>query len=140
MIRKATLAALVLALGLTAAGCGNQTAGTAANRWGNTNTTNSAIQWDNESRGVLDDGRYAADMDGRVAGYRSYSADGRTQMTTRANSAGQNLRNAGNDLAQGATNAARSIGNAAENAMDGITNAAKDVTGQTNGKATTTTR
>ncbi|MDO4515790.1 MAG: hypothetical protein Q4C76_01460 [Bacillota bacterium] len=131
MSRIIMTAALVLALGLTATGCGaNNNASTAAHRW-NDGAYNAQTQ-QGLSRGVgQSDGSYYADRDGRVDGYHARSADGsRTGL-------GNGLTNAGEDLARGAGAAARGVGDAVEDTLDGITganNSAAD-NGSNNGTA-----
>lgn len=129
MSRIIMTAALVLALGLTAAGCGaNNNASTAAHRW-NDGAYNAQTQ-QGLSRGVgQSNGSYYADRDGRVDGYNARSADGsRTSL-------GNGLTNAGEDLARGAGAAARGVGDAVEDTLDGITgtnnNANRSGTGNT---------
>lgn len=136
MLRKVMTAALVLTLGLTAAGCSNSTAGTSARHWWDSklDTANSrAIDAQNESRGPVSGSRYAADREGRVQGYDARTNDtaaGRN-AAARAEQAGQDMKNAGRDMANGVKNAARSVGDAAEDALDGMTNAARDYSSQT---------
>ena len=146
-ILAAALAAVML-LALTA--CGNETAGTAANRWTGTNAASQewAIQRQSDARGPLED-RGHADETGRVDGYHTDSADGtRGSAKEDMKDAGKNLGNAAKDAAKGAGNAvkdaakgagdaakdvgeaakdaARGVGDAAEDTLDGMTNAAKD--------------
>lgn len=124
MVRKFMTAALILTLGLSAAGCGSQNAGnagTAAHRWrDNTSASQQwAIQHQNEARGTLDyrgNGAYGADRDGRVDGYHARTTDGtRGRTGTRA---GEDLKKAGRDLGNAAKNAARGVGDAAEDTLD----------------------
>lgn len=66
MVRKLMTAALILTLGLRSPACGNETAGTAANRWTGTNAASQewAIQRQSDARGPLEDrgnGAYHAD-------------------------------------------------------------------------------
>ncbi len=73
MVRKLMTAALILTLGLALTACGNETAGTAANRWTGTNAASQewAIQRQSDARGPLEDrgnGAYHADETGRVDG------------------------------------------------------------------------
>ena len=80
MVRKLMTAALILTLGLALTACGNETAGTAANRWTGTNAASQewAIQRQSDARGPLEDrgnGAYHADETGRVDGYHTDSAD-----------------------------------------------------------------
>lgn len=57
MVRKLMTAALILTLGLALTACGNETAGTAANRWTGTNAASQewAIQRQSDARGPLED-------------------------------------------------------------------------------------
>lgn len=154
MVRKLMTAALILTLGLALTACGNETAGTAANRWTGTNAASQewAIQRQSDARGPLEDrgnGAYHADETGRVDGYHTDSADGtRDSAKEDMKDAGKNLGNAAKDAAKGAGNAvkdaakgagdaakdvgeaakdaARGVGDAAEDTLDGMTNAAKD--------------
>ena len=119
MARKLTLAALVLALGLTAAGCGSTAgAGTTASRWADTEDGN-AIAYQNEARGPLSDGYYAADEEGRVAGFH------RGEDGTGAARIGRNVRRAGEDMVQGVKDAAKNAGDMAEEAVDGAAGASE---------------
>ena len=103
MARRLTLAALVLALGLTAAGCGTTAgAGAAANRWAGSGAGN-AVRYQNEARGPLSDGRYAADEDGRVSGFRKD----------------------GTEMLRGAKDAAKNVSDMAEEAIDGAVDSAR---------------
>ena len=87
MVRKLMTAALILTLGLALTACGNETAGTAANRWTGTNAASQewAIQRQSDARGPLEDrgnGAYHADETGRVDGKLTYgSADSDTKGT-----------------------------------------------------------
>ena len=117
MVRKLTLAALVLTLGLTAAGCGSTAgAGAAASRWPET-ADGRTIEYQNEARGPLSDGYYSADEEGRVAGF-----DGRRTGTDQI---GQEVRKTGQDMLQGAKDAAKNAGDMAEDAIDGAVNETK---------------
>ena len=110
MIRSTMIAALILALALSAAGCGgNESAGASTSRW--SGTRDPAVTYNNEARGPLENGRYDAGEDGRVSGYRSEDA-------RRGRDAGQAARDAGNALTRGARDAARSIGDAAEDILE----------------------
>ena len=110
MREKLTLAALVLAVGLSAAGCGNTAnAGASASSW-NREAEDRTIQYQNESRGPLSGGYYSAGEDGRVAGFDQDRDPGAQ--------AGRDLRNAGRDLVRGARDAARNVGDMAEEAVD----------------------
>ncbi len=111
MREKLTLAALVLAVGLSAAGCGSAAnAGTSASAW-NREAENRTSEYQNEARGPLSGGYYSAGEDGRVAGF-DQDRDPGTQ-------AGRDLRNAGRNLVRGAKDAARNVGDMAEDAVDG---------------------
>lgn len=99
-------AALILTLGLALTACGNETAGTAANRWTGTNAASQewAIQRQSDaevpwrSRG---NGAYHADETGRVDGYHTDSADGtRGSAKEDMKDAGKNLGNAAKDAGQ----------------------------------------
>ena len=97
MREKLTLAALVLAVGLSAAGCGTgANAGASARGW-NREAEDRTIQYQNESRGPLTGGYYSAGEDGRVAGFDQDRDPGAQ--------AGRDLRNAGRDLVRGAKDA-----------------------------------
>lgn len=143
MVRKLMTAALILTLGLALTACGNETAGTAANRWTGTNAASQewAIQRQSDARGPLEDrgnGAYHADETGRVDGFHTDSADGtRGNAKEDMKDAGKDLSNAAKDAAKGAgdaakdvgeaaKDAARGVGDAAEDTLDGMTNAAKD--------------
>ena len=103
MVRKLMTAALILTLGLALTACGNETAGTAANRWTGTNAASQewAIQRQSDARGPLEDrgnGAYHADETGRVDGYHTDSADGtRGSAKEDMKDAGKNLGNAAKD-------------------------------------------
>ena len=116
MVRKTMAAALVLVLGLSAAGCGNQNTGASASRW---DTQNDAQMQQGQAWGTLEDrtGLYRADADGQVDGYHRKSAEGKDHMTK----AGKDLKNAGKHLAKGAKDAAQSVGDAAEDTLDSVT-------------------
>jgi len=109
MKRIWTLAVLVLALGLTAAGCGTENAGASASRW---DREDRATQYLNEARGPLSDGLYTADEEGKVEGFRQ--SDARAGLTE----AGRDMKNAGRDLVRGARDAAKNAGDMAEEAID----------------------
>ena len=126
MVRKLMTAALILTLGLALTACGNETAGTAANRWTGTNAASQewAIQRQSDARGPLEDrgnGAYHADETGRVDGYHTDSADG-----TRG-SAKEDMKDAGKNLGNAAKDAAKGAGNAVKDAAKGAGDAAKDV-------------
>ena len=104
MREKLTLAALVLAVGLSAAGCGTGAhAGASASGW-DREAEDRTIQYQNESRGPLTGGYYSAGEDGRVAGFDRDRDPGAQ---------------AGRDLVRGAKDAARNVGDMAEEAVDG---------------------
>ena len=116
-MRNWIAAALILVLGLSLTACGNDNAGTSANRW------NDAAQQQANARGPIgdqSDGTYHADEHGQVDGFDTHSADGE------ADSAEENLKQAGDDLGDAAKNAgeaakdaAKGVGEAAEDALDG---------------------
>ena len=117
MVRKLMTAALILTLGLTAAGCGGTNTSTAAHRW---NNQNNALVQQNQARGPMDDrtdGTYYADGSGSVNGYNTEGYTGSSTLTT----TGRGLANAGEDLARGAKDAARGVGDAVEDTLDGMT-------------------
>lgn len=117
MVRKLMTAALILTLGLTAAGCSGTNTSTAAHRW---NNQNNALVQQNQARGPLDDrtdGTYYADGSGSVNGYNTEGYTGSSTLTT----TGRGLANAGEDLARGAKDAARGVGDAVEDTLDGMT-------------------
>lgn len=137
MVHKLLTAALVLTLCLSAVGCGS---GTAQN-YGGMGTNAASQDWtktqENESRGPIDDTSntaYHADDDGRVDGFGS---DGGTPGQD-LNNAGRDIAQAGEDawngakdvgedLARGAENAGRAIGNAAEDTGNAVKDAAESV-------------
>ena len=126
MLRNVMTAALVLTLGLTAAGCSNSTAGASArNWWDNTAAERRATDAQNESRGPLNNSRYTADRDGRVRGYEAQTND-----SAAGRNAAAQAKQAGRDAVNGVKNAARSVGDAAEDALDDVTDAARDYSGQ----------
>lgn len=142
MPRRLITAVLVLALGLTAAGCTSSNAGTSARNWRDNDTAARGWQKEsqdqtmtvrNESRGPLEEGQYAADKDGRLRNNHRSTAN--SAAAAKAREAGRDMANgakdAGRDMANGAKNAARSIGDAAEDALDNMKDAAKDVGNQT---------
>ena len=109
-MRNWIAAALILVLGLSLTACGNDNAGTSANRW------NDAAQQQANARGPIgdqSDGTYHADEHGQVDGFDTHSADGE------ADSAEENLKQAGDDLGDAAKNAGEAVGEAAEDALDG---------------------
>ena len=116
-MRNWIAAALILVLGLSLTACGNDNAGTSANRW------NDAAQQQANARGPIgdqSDGTYHADEHGQVDGFDTHSADGE------ADSAEENLKQAGDDLGdavrdagEAAKDAAKGVGEAAEDALDG---------------------
>lgn len=110
-------AALVLVLGLSAAGCGTQNAGTSAYRWND--SQNNAQTQQELARGPLEDstGAYHADKGGKVDDF---------QRNHGAEHAEDGLKKAGEDILNGAKNAGKSIGNAAEDTLDGMTGTPKN--------------
>ena len=121
MARKLTLAALVLALGLTAAGCGSTAgAGAAASRWAETED-GKAIEYQNEARGPLSDGYYTADEEGRVAGFHRKEDRSRTDAAR----LGRDVRQTGKDVLRGAKDAAKNAGDMAGEAIDDAADAAR---------------
>lgn len=124
MVRKLMTAALILTLGLTAAGCGGTNTSTAAHRW---NNQNNALVQQNQARGPLDDrtsGSYYADGSGSVKGYHTEGYTGSSTLTN----TGRGLAGAGEDLARGAKDAARGVGDAVEDTLDGMTGTARTTT------------
>jgi len=119
-VRNWIAAALILVLGLSLTACGNDNAGTTANRW------NDAAQQQANARGPIgdqSDGTYHADEHGQVDGFDTHSADGE------ADSAEENLKQAGDDLGDAAKNAGdavRDAGEAAKDAAKGVGEAAED--------------
>lgn len=116
MKRSLMAAALILALGLTAAGCGAQNAGTAAYRW---NSQNSAETQQDLARGAPQErtGAYHADEKGRVDDFRDKHRSEHTE---------DDLKKAGEDLMKGAEDAGKSIGKATEEVLDGMTGTPKN--------------
>ena len=113
MKKSLMAAALILALGLTAAGCGAGNAGTAAYRWNNAETQQDLARGAPEDR----DGAYHADKNGRVDGFRQDQKGDHTE---------NDLKKAGEDLMQGAKDAGKSIGKATEETLDGLTGTPKN--------------
>ena len=116
MRRTLITAALILAIGLSAAGCGAQNAGTAAYRW---NSQNSAESQQDLARGAPEShtGAYHADEDGRVDDFREGHRSEHTE---------DDLKKAGEDLMKGAEDAGKSIGKATEEVLDGMTGTPKN--------------
>ena len=113
-MRNWIAAALILVLGLSLTACGNDNAGTSANRW------NDAAQQQANARGPIGDqshGTYHADEHGQVDGFDTHSADGE------ADSAEENLKQAGDDLGDAAKNAGEAAKDAAEGAGDAVRDA-----------------
>ena len=106
-------AALILAVALSAAGCGAENAGTSAYRWNGTQSQQDLSRGTTEDR----DGAYHADKKGRVDGFRK---DGKAEHTE------DDLKKAGEDLMNGAKDAGKSIGKAAEETLDGLTGTPKN--------------
>ena len=107
-------AALILAIALSAAGCGTGNAGTSAYQWNGTQSQQELARGTEKQ-----DGTYHADKNGQVDGYRT---DGSTDHTENS------LTKAGEDLTQGAKDAGESIGKAAEDTLDGLTGTQKTTT------------
>ena len=110
-MRNWIAAALILVLGLSLTACGNDNAGTSANRW------NDAAQQQANARGPIgdqSDGTYHADEHGQVDGFDTHSADGEAAKDA-AEGAGDAVRDAG----EAAKDAAKGVGEAAEDALDG---------------------
>ena len=106
-------AALLLAVALSAAGCGAENAGTSAYRWNDAQTQQDLARGTPEDA----DGKYRADDRGRVDDFRK---DGKSEHTE------DDLRKAGEDLMQGARDAGQSIGRATEETLDGMTGTPKN--------------
>ena len=106
-------AALILAVSLSAAGCGADNAGTSAYRWNNAQTQQDLARGTPEAS----DGRYHADDRGRVDDFRKDSKAEHTE---------DDLKKAGEDLMNGARDAGKSIGKAAEETLDGLTGTPKN--------------
>ena len=117
-MRNWIAAALILVLGLSLTACGNDNAGTSANRW------NDAAQQQANARGPIgdqSDGTYHADEHGQVDGFDTHSADGE------ADSAEENLKQAGDDLGDAAKNAGEAAKDAAATAEEGAKETAAEV-------------
>ena len=106
-------AVLILAVALSAAGCGANNAGTSAYRWNNAQTQQDLARGAPEDRA----GKYYADQKGRVDGFRK---DHKAEHTE------DDLKKAGEDLMQGAKDAGKSIGKATEETLDGLTGTPKN--------------
>ena len=113
MKKRMITASLILAVALSAAGCGANNAGTSAYRWNNAQTQQDLARGTPETS----DGRYHADDRGRVDDFRK---DGKAEHTE------DGLKKAGEDLMQGAKDAGESIGKAAEDTLDGLTGTPKN--------------
>ena len=125
---------------LSAAGCGTNNAGTAANRWsGNMNdaATGNNAQDRRWQTGLEDmDGAYSANEKGRVKGFEGYDptdprltetgSDELHKAKTDAKKGAADLKNAAKDMGDAAKNAAKSIGNTAEDALDDLTGKTKN--------------
>lgn len=105
--------ALLLAVVLSAAGCGADNAGTSAYRWNNAQTQQDLARGTPETS----DGRYHADDRGRVDDFRT---DGKAEHTE------DGLKKAGEDILNGAKDAGKSVGKAAEETLDGLTGTPKN--------------
>lgn len=129
MIRTVITAALVVVLGLSAAGCGGTNAATSAHRWNDAQTQQRLARGD---AGERNNAAYQAGDDGWVKGFRSDGSGQTTQDQSRAGramtNAGRGLKDAGEDLAQGAKDAARGVGDAVEDTLDDMGQAARDMT------------
>ena len=113
-MRNWIAAALILVLGLSLTACGNDNAGTTANG------CNDAAQQLANARGPIgdkSDGTSHADQHGQVDGFDTHSADGE------ADSAEENLKQAGDDLGDAAKNAGEAAKDAAEGAGDAVRDA-----------------
>ena len=106
-------AILILAVSLSAAGCGAENAGTSAYRWNNAETQQNLARGAPEER----DGAYHADENGRVDGFRKNGTGEHTE---------NDLKKAGEDLMKGAEDAGKSIGKATEEVLDGMTGTPKN--------------
>lgn len=133
---------LALAMALSLAGCGNQTAGTNASRWRQSAGAQNNALYQREladGAGLEKDGRktddsrkdwaYQADDRGQVKGFDSQSADrdsgeSAKRAATKGGQVENDLKDAGSDLKNAVRDAARSVGDAAEDAMDGMKDAA----------------
>ena len=113
MKKTVITAALILAVALSAAGCGADNAGTSAYRWNNAQTQQDLARGAPEAS----DGRYHADDRGRVDDFRKDSKAEHTE---------DDLKKAGEDLMQGAKDAGTSIGKATEETLDGMTGTPKN--------------
>jgi hypothetical protein len=131
MLRKLVSLGLLLTLALSAAGCGTNSSGTSARGWNSTTSAaqNRTASYDAESRGPLSDGAYSADKYGRVSGYDTDGSDAKTDSDAKSdlNQAGNDLKDATENIGSAAKNTARSIGDATEDALDRMTG----TTGQT---------
>ena len=113
MKKSIITATLILALALSAAGCGADNAGTSAYRWNGTQSQQDLARGTTEQQ----DGTYHADQKGRVDGFRT---DGKAEHTE------NDLKKAGEDILKGAEDAGKSIGKAAEETLDGLTGTPKN--------------
>ena len=113
-MRKTLMTAvLLLAVVLSAVGCGAENAGTSAYRWNGTQSQQDLARGAPEAS----DGRYHADERGRVDDFQK---DGKAEHTE------DDLKKAGEDLMNGAKDAGKSIGKAAEETLDGLTGTPKN--------------
>ncbi len=137
MVHKFLTAALVLTLCLSAVGCGS---GTAQNNGGM--GTNAASQdWtktqENDSRGPIEDtndSAYYAGENGNVRGFGSEEEtpgddlkDAGRDLAQAGEDTLNGAENAGEDLAEGAEDTGRAIGHAAEDIGESIQDAANSV-------------
>ena len=113
MRKTLMISVLLLAVALSAAGCGADNAGTSAYRWNNAQTQQDLARGAPEAS----DGRYHADDRGRVDDFRKDSKAEHTE---------DDLKKAGEDLMNGAKDAGKSIGKAAEETLDGLTGTPKN--------------
>lgn len=103
MLRTIMTAALLLALPLTTAGCGQ----------GSTSAAQSSREDTHQT-----DGTYQADDQGRVSGSENDRDKDRDQDRS---DLGDDLKKAGEDLTRDAKDAARDAGDAAKGVLDGVT-------------------
>lgn len=136
-------ALLGLAMTVSLAGCGAQSAGTDASRWRQSAGAQNNALYQRElsdgagriadsREGSQKDWAYQADDRGQVKGFDQESADrdtgkkaGKmTQKTDKGRRVENDLKDAGSDLKNAVRDAARSVGDTAEDAMDGMKDAA----------------
>ena len=122
-MRNWIAAALILVLGLSLTACGNDNAGTSANRW------NDAAQQQANARGPIgdqSDGTYHADEHGPVDGFDTRAAAHLTPAGADLGDAAKTAGEAAKDAAEGAGDAVRDAGEAAKDAAKGVGEAAED--------------